>query len=108
MGMFNPLHPGCLITEYIEDNNIGLRVLAKELGVSASALSKIASVKAAVSPEMAVRLEAGLGIAARLWLSTQAVCDLHKARANTDISGVLYSAPPVLADAVQDRGTSRA
>ncbi|MDI6637255.1 helix-turn-helix transcriptional regulator, partial [Pantoea dispersa] len=53
MGMFNPPHPGGLITEYIEDNNIGLRVLAKELGVSASALSKVASGKASVSPEMA-------------------------------------------------------
>ncbi|MGF6477694.1 addiction module HigA family antidote [Pantoea dispersa] len=102
MGMFNPLHPGCLFTEYIEDNNIGLRVLAKELCVSASALSKIASVKAAVSPEMAVRLEAGLGIAARLWLSMQAVCDLHKARANTDISGV-HLHPGVLAAPPEER-----
>ena len=75
MAMFNPPHPGGLITEYIEDNNIGLRVLAKELGVSASALSKVASGKASVSPEMAIRLEAGLGIAARLWLSMQAACD---------------------------------
>lgn len=88
MAMFNPPHPGGLITEYIEDNNIGLRVLAKELGVSASALSKVASGKTSVSPEMAVRLEAGLGIAARLWLSMQATCDLHKARETTDVSGV--------------------
>ncbi|ERK09429.1 HigA protein (antitoxin to HigB) [Pantoea sp. AS-PWVM4] len=88
MAMFIPPHPGGLITEYIEDNNIGLRVLAKELGVSASALSKVASGKASVSPEMAVRLEAGLGIAARLWLSMQAACDLHKARETTDVSGV--------------------
>lgn len=43
MAMFNLPHPGGLITEYIEDNNISLRVLAKELGVSASALSKVAS-----------------------------------------------------------------
>lgn len=35
--MFNPPQPGGLITEYIEDNNIGLHVLAKELGASASA-----------------------------------------------------------------------
>lgn len=66
MAMFNPPQPGGLITEYIEDNNIGLHVLAKELGAFASALSKVASGKASVSPKMAVRLEAGLGIAARL------------------------------------------
>jgi len=102
MGMFNPLHPGGLITEYIEDNNIGLHELAKELGVSASALSKVASGKASVSPEMAVRLEAGLGIAARLWLSMQAACDLHKARANSDVSGV-HLHPGVLAAPTEER-----
>ncbi|MBZ6393113.1 MAG: HigA family addiction module antidote protein [Pantoea dispersa] len=102
MGMFNPPHPGGLITEYIEDNNIGLRVLAKELGVSASALSKVASGKASVSPEMAVRLEAGLGIAARLWLSMQVACDLHKARASTDVSGV-HPHPGVLAAPAEER-----
>lgn len=88
MAMYNPPHPGGLITEYMEDNNIGLRVLAKELGVSAPALSKVANGKASVSPEMAVRLEAGLGISARLWLSMQAACDLYKARESTDVSGV--------------------
>lgn len=102
MAMFNPPHPGGLITEYIEDNNIGLRELAKELGVSASALSKVASGKASVSPEMAVRLEAGLGIAARLWLSMQAACDLHKARENTDVSGV-HLHPGVLATYTEER-----
>nr|WP_313569265.1 HigA family addiction module antitoxin [Pantoea dispersa] len=102
MGMFNPPHPGGLITEYIEDNNIGLRVLAKELGVSASALSKVASGKASVSPEMAVRLEVGLGIAARLWLSMQVACDLHKARASTDVSGI-HLHPGVLAAPAKER-----
>ena len=52
MSMFNPPHPGNLITEYIEDNNICLRVLAKEPGVSTSALSNIASGKTSVSSEM--------------------------------------------------------
>lgn len=88
MAMFNPPHPGGLINEYLEDNDVSLRTLAKELGVSAAALSKVAAGKTSVSPEMAVRLEAGLGIAARLWLSMQSACDLHKARETTDVSGV--------------------
>ncbi|WP_324030785.1 MULTISPECIES: HigA family addiction module antitoxin [Pantoea] len=89
MAMHNPPHPGGFITEYLEDNNVSLRKMAKDLGVSPAALSKVASGKAAVSPEMAVRLEAGLGIAARLWLAMQAAFDLHKARENTDVSGVI-------------------
>lgn len=88
MAMFNPPHPGGLINEYLEDNNVSLRRLAKELGVSPAALSKVAAGKTSVSPEMAVRLEAGLGIAARLWLAMQSACDLHKARETTDVSGV--------------------
>jgi addiction module HigA family antidote len=89
--MFKPPHPGSLIAEYLEDNDISLRSLrslAKQLGVSAASLSKVSGGKASVSPEMALRLEAGLGIAARLWLSMQAACDLHKARETTDVSGV--------------------
>lgn len=88
MAMHNPPHPGGFITEYLEDNDVSLRKLAKDLGVSAAALSKVASGKAAISPEMALRLEAGLGMAARLWLSMQAAFDLHKARETTDVSNV--------------------
>lgn len=88
MAMFNPPHSGGLIAEYLEDNDISLRSLAKQLGVSAASLSKVAGGKASVSPEMAIRLEAGLGFAARLWLSMQAACDLHKARETTDVSSV--------------------
>ncbi|WP_447840821.1 helix-turn-helix transcriptional regulator [Enterobacter bugandensis] len=57
MAMFSPPHPCGLITEYIENNNIGLRALAKELGVSAAALSKVARGRTSVRPEMAVRLQ---------------------------------------------------
>ncbi|MDR3432283.1 MAG: HigA family addiction module antitoxin [Rouxiella aceris] len=91
MAMFNPPHPGGLITEYLEDYNITLRSLARDLGISPSALSKAAAGKTAISPEMAVRLEAGLGIAARLWLAMQATYDLSKARETVDISHVVPS-----------------
>jgi len=101
MAMLNPPHPGGLIAEYLEDNDISLRSLAKQLGVSAASLSKVASGKASVSPEMAVRLEAGLGIVARLWLSMQAACDLHKARETTDVSGVPLH-PGIVASLLRD------
>lgn len=91
MAMFNPPHPGGLITEYLDDYNITLRSLARDLGVSPSALSKVATGKTAISPEMAVRLEAGLGIAARLWLAMQATYDLSKARETVDITHVVPS-----------------
>ena len=89
MIMLNPPHPGGLIAEYLEDNEISLRALARNLDVSPSALSKVTAGKTAISPEMALRLEAGLGIAARLWLAMQATYDLSNARKEIDLSHVV-------------------
>lgn len=80
MAMFNPPHPAGLITEYLKEFGISLRSLARDLGVTPSSLSKIATGKSAISPEMAVRFEACLGISARLWLVMQAAYDSSKAR----------------------------
>jgi plasmid maintenance system antidote protein VapI len=38
---------------------------------------------------MALKLEAGLGIAARLWLAMQATYDLSRARKEIDLSHVV-------------------
>ena len=89
MTMFNPSHPGGLITEYLEDYNVSLRSLTKGLGVSPATLCKLAAGKTSVSAEMAIRLEAGLGISARTWLAMQAAYDLNKAREVTDVSHVV-------------------
>ncbi|WP_455813623.1 HigA family addiction module antitoxin [Pseudomonas graminis] len=89
MSMMTPPHPGSLITEYLEDYNVSLRTLAANLGVSPSALSKAAAGKTAITPEMAVRLEAGLGIAARLWLAMQATYDISRVRETIDITQVV-------------------
>ncbi|MGA5657823.1 HigA family addiction module antitoxin [Rahnella contaminans] len=89
MTMLNPPHPGGLITEYLEDNGVSLRALARNLDVSPSALSKVSAGKTAISPEMALKLEAGIGIAARLWLAMQATYDLNRARKEVDLSHVV-------------------
>lgn len=88
MTMFNPPHPGGLISEYLEDFEVSLRSLARNLGVSPAALSKVATGKTAISPEMALRLEAGLGISARLWMAMQATYDLSRTRSVIDISQI--------------------
>lgn len=89
MTMHNPPHPGGLIAEYLEDSGLSLRALARNLDVSPSALSKVTAGKTAISPEMALRLETGLGIAARLWLAMQATYDLSRARKEIDLSHVV-------------------
>ena len=81
MAMKNPCHPGELIKEAIEDG-LGWTITdaAAGLGVSRKTLSKIVNRRAGISPEMAVRLEAGIGSTAEHWLRLQMAFDLANTR----------------------------
>lgn len=83
--MFNPPYPAETLREDILPA-LGLTVTAaaKQLGVSRSALSRVLHGAAGISPEMALRIEAWLGVEnggrADLWLQMQASYDLWQAR----------------------------
>jgi addiction module HigA family antidote len=89
MAMHNPPHPGEFIREtYIEPFDISIRSLAKNLGVAASTLARIVSVRSAVSPEMALRLSKALGRSPESWLAMQNNYDLWQARKSANLSQV--------------------
>ena len=81
----NPPHPGETLREDVLPA-LGLTVTdaAAQLGVTRAALSRVLNGRAAISPEMALRLEAWLGVEnggrADLWISQQAEYDLWQAR----------------------------
>lgn len=83
--MFNPPHPGETLREDILPA-LGLNVTqaAAQLDVTRAALSRVLNGRAAISPEMALRLEGWLGVEnggrADLWIAQQAAYDLWKAR----------------------------
>jgi len=83
--MHNPPHPGETLREDILPA-LALTVTeaAKQLGVTRGTLSKVLNCRAAISPEMALRLESWLGIenggSADLWIAHQAAYDLWQAR----------------------------
>ena len=83
--MFNPPHPGATLREDVLPA-LGLTVTdaAKQLGVTRAALSRVLNERAAISPEMALRLEGWLGVEnggrADLWIAEQAAYDLWQAR----------------------------
>jgi addiction module HigA family antidote len=83
--MHNPPHPGETLREDILPA-LGLTVTeaAKQLGVTRAALSRVINEHAAISPEMALRLEGWLGVEngghADLWIGQQAAYDLWQAR----------------------------
>lgn len=83
--MHNPPHPGETLREDVLPA-LGLTVTAaaKQLGVTRAALSRVLNGRAAISPQMALRLEGWLGVEnggrADLWIAQQAAYDLWQAR----------------------------
>ena len=79
--MFNPPHPGETLREDVLPA-LGLTVTdaAAQLGVTRAALSRVLNGRAAISPEMALRIEAWLGLErggdARVWLAEQSAYDM--------------------------------
>lgn len=77
--MHNPAHPGEVLREYLPDN-ISVTDIAKRLGVTRQALSALLNQRAGLSADMALRLEAALGIDAGFWMRIQAAHELWIAR----------------------------
>ncbi|HLA36080.1 MAG TPA: HigA family addiction module antitoxin [Rhodocyclaceae bacterium] len=83
--MHNPPHPGLTLRDDVLPA-LGLSVTAAagQLGVTRAALSRVLNARAAISPEMALRLEGWLGVEnggrADLWIAEQAAYDLWQAR----------------------------
>jgi addiction module HigA family antidote len=73
-----PTHPGEILREDIVPSLGKSKVeIAKLLGVSRAALYNIINEKAAITPDMALRLGKLLGGAADVWLTMQQTYDLR-------------------------------
>lgn len=91
MAMYNPPHPGEFIrTVYLEPFNVSARVVAKNLGVSASTFNRVISGKSGISPEMALRLSKALGRSPESWLAMQDHYNLWQAKQNTNLDDVRH------------------
>ncbi|MES2951968.1 MAG: HigA family addiction module antitoxin [Pseudomonadota bacterium] len=82
--MFNPPHPGLTLHDDVQPAlGLGVTEAAEQLGVSRVALSRMLNGRAAISPDMALRIEAWLGVErggdARIWLAEQSAYDVWQA-----------------------------
>ena len=82
--MFNPPHPGLTLRDdVLPALRLSVTQASQQLGVSRVALSRVLNGRAAISPEMALRIEAWLGVdrggEARLWLAEQNAYDMWQA-----------------------------
>lgn len=86
--MYKPPHPGETLREDILPAlELTVTEAARQLGVTRPTLSRVLNGHAAISPDMAIRLEAWLGAErggrAELWLGQQMDYDIWKARQRT-------------------------
>lgn len=81
MPMKNPAHPGRHIREELAFLNIPVTKAAEALGVTRQHLNNVIAGRTGITPEMALRLEAGIGSTAETWSAMQQAYDLARLRA---------------------------
>ena len=98
MAMKNPLHPGLSIEENcLKPLGLSLTAAATILDVAGHTLAGVLDGKAAISADMAIRLEKAGWSTAEFWLRRQAAYDLAQARKHEDRITVKRYQPPVSA-----------
>ena len=80
MPMKNPAHPGRLIKTALDDLRLSVTVAAEGLGVTRQHLNNVIAGRSSITPEMALRLEAGIGSTAETWINLQKNYDLAQLR----------------------------
>lgn len=99
--MHNPPHPGLILRDdVLPALGLGVTQAAEQLGVSRVALSRMLNGRAAISPDMALRLEAWLGVErggdARIWLAEQSAYDVWQAEQRFKAKPMRVTPAPVV------------
>lgn len=76
---FHPTHPGEVLKDELEYRGISQRGLAKSIGISYSAFNEMLNGKRSLSPELAMMMEAALGVDAAPLLAMQNEYDMMMA-----------------------------
>jgi antitoxin HigA-1 len=97
MEMKNPVHPGLLIKECLDDLGISVAAAAQGLGITRQQLHNVIAGRSNVTPEMAIRLEKALGSTADTWLRMQMNYDLTEIRQRASSITVVRLTPKVAA-----------
>lgn len=80
---FEPTHPGELIRDELEERHMTQARLAKQIGVSPSLVNEVVNGKRDVNTQLALLLEAALGISADLFLRLQTDYNMQIAKSDS-------------------------
>lgn len=75
--MYNPPHPGRILKESLQE--FSTAEVAKHLGVTRAALSRVLNCRAGISAEMSLKLADALGTSPELWFRMQGEYDFWQA-----------------------------
>ena len=75
-----PVHPGEILKETLDDLDLSMNRLAKEIRVPANRISSIIARQRGITGETALRLARYFGTTPEYWLNMQARYDLETAR----------------------------
>lgn len=78
---FEPIHPGVMIRDMLNDARVSSRSAATSLGVTPPALGNVLLGRSNITPDMALRLATFFGNAPQFWTRLQEGFDLwHRSR----------------------------
>jgi addiction module HigA family antidote len=83
-----PVHPGELLAEILDELDISAYALAKAMGKAPIQVSRILSGKASITADMARLIGGALGTSAEMWVNLQAMYDLEMSRVRTPVVDV--------------------
>ena len=76
----NAIHPGEILKDEIDYLNLTQKEFAQKIGMQPNVISEIVNAKRSITPEIAIKIEAVLGINAEFWLRLQAGYEIDKIR----------------------------
>ena len=88
---FEPTHPGELILDELQCREISQAKFSKQIGIKPSLLNEIIKGKRGINTEMALLLEASLGISAKIWINLQNEYNLQKIKSDESFMSRLAS-----------------
>lgn len=80
MRMKNPAHPGGFVREITQELGLSVTEAAAALAVTRPALSNLVNKRAALSPDMALRIEKAFGVSMETLMRMQTNFDIAQAR----------------------------
>lgn len=80
-----PVHPGEILREeYITERGLTITEVANGLGITRQMLSAVVNEKAAITPELAVKLSEAFGNTAQFWVNLQKSYEIWHAEKKVD------------------------